>query len=53
MVAGHQLKITKRPDGKQVVGACSCGKYTTFGATERIVRDRWNKKHVNKFDNWK
>lgn len=53
MVKGHQLKLTTSPDRGQVVGTCSCGEYTTFGKTERIVRDRWNKKHVNRFDNWK
>ena len=51
-IPGHDLKLIQQPDGKWS-GMCSCGKWAGFGKTEHYVTSRWDKKHVNRFDNWK
>lgn len=50
---GHKLKITgPDPDGKYV-GRCSCGSWSGFNKNKARLLEAWNKKHVNKFDDWK
>jgi hypothetical protein len=48
-IRGHKLKVGKPKDGK-VTATCSCGGWTGTGTVTEVT-EKWNKRHVNKFDN--
>jgi hypothetical protein len=48
-IRGHKLKVGKPKDGK-VTATCSCGGWTGTGTVAEVT-EKWNKRHVNKFDN--
>lgn len=47
-IRGHKLKIGKPKDGR-VTATCSCKGWTATGTVAEVT-DKWNKRHVNKFD---
>ena len=49
-VRGHKLKIGKPKNGR-VAGSCSCGGWIGVGASPQEIQEKWNKNHINKFDN--
>ena len=48
-VRGHKLKIGKPRNG-QVSGSCSCGGWSGTGTTPAEIEQKWNDRHINKFD---